>query len=142
MKPSEAPIKQPFVKRDFSPKKVLPILCPTCKKSVAACYDTIKNEVPKMQIKMNNTKTAYKKIRAIARSPRKVELINLIINLKSNYAGSIYSNIFIREQLRYLLKGTKSWSGDVLYYFLQRFDAMVKQPRDIRGYYSVSKSEY
>lgn len=142
MKPSEAPIKQPFVKRDFSPKKVLPILCPTCKKSVAACYDTIKNEVPKMQIKMNNMKIAYKKIRSIERSHRKVELINLIINLKSNYAGSIYSNIFIREQLRYLLKGTKSWSGDVLYYFLQRFDAMVKQPRDIRGYYSVSKSEY
>jgi hypothetical protein len=142
MKPSEAPIKQPFVKRDFSPKKVLPILCPTCKKSVAACYDTIKNEVPKMQIKMNNMKIAYKKIRAIARSPRKVELINLIINLKSNYAGSIYSNIFIREQMRHLLRGTKSWSGDVLYYFLQRFDAMVKQPRDIRGYYSVSKSEY
>jgi hypothetical protein len=142
MKPSEAPIKQPFVKRDFSPKKVLPILCPTCKKSVAACYDTIKNEVPKMQIKMNNMKIAYKKIRAIARSPRKVELINLIINLKSNYAGSIYSNIFIREQMRHLLRGTKSWSGDVLYYFLQRFDAMVKQPRDIRGYYSVSKSDY
>ena len=142
MKPSEAPIKQPFVKRDFSPKKVLLILCPTCKKSVAACYDTIKNEVPKMQIKMNNMKIAYKKIRSIERSLRKVELINLIINLKSNYAGSIYSNIFIREQLRYLLKGTKSWSGDVLYYFLQRFDAMVKQPRDIRGYYSVSKSEY
>ncbi len=141
MKQSEAPIKQPFVKRDFSPKKVLPILCPTCKKSVAACYDTIKNEVPKMQIKMNNMKIAYKKIRSIERSHRKVELINLIINLKSNYAGSIYSNIFIREQLRYLLKGTKSWSGDVLYYFLQRFDAMVKQPRDIRGYY-VSKSEY
>lgn len=140
MKQSEAPIKQPFVKRDFSPKKVLPILCPTCKKSVAACYDTIKNEVPKMQIKMNNMKIAYKKIRSIERSHRKVELINLIINLKSNYAGSIYSNIFIREQLRYLLKGTKSWSGDVLY-FLQRFDAMVKQPRDIRGYY-VSKSEY
>ena len=142
MKPSEAPIKQPFVKRDFSPKKVLLILCPTCKKSVAACYDTIKNEVPKMQIKMNNMKIAYKKIRSIERSLRKVELINIIINLKSNYAGSIYSNIFIREQLRYLLKGTKSWSGDVLYYFLQRFDAMVKQPRDIRGYYSVSKSEY
>ena len=142
MKPSEAPIKQPFVKRDFSPKKVLPILCPTCKKSVAACYDTIKNEVPKMQIKMNNMKIAYKKIRSIERSHRKVELINLIINLKSNYAGSIYSNKNIREQLRHLLKGTKSWSGDVLYYFLQRFDAMVKQPRDIRGYYSVSKSEY
>lgn len=142
MKPSEAPIKQPFVKRDFSPKKVLLILCPTCKKSVAACYDTIKNEVPKMQIKMNNMKIAYKKTRSIERSIRKVELINLIINLKSNYAGSIYSNIFIREQLRHLLKGTKSWSGDVLYYFLQRFDAMVKQPRDIRGYYSVSKSEY
>ena len=95
-----------------------------------------------MQIKMNNMKIAYKKIRSIERSIRKAELINLIINLKSNYAGSIYSNIFIREQLRYLLKGTKSWSGDVLYYFLQRFDAMVKQPRDIRGYYSVSKSEY
>ena len=128
MKPSEAPI--------------LLILCPTCKKSVAACYDTIKNEVPKMQIKMNNMKIAYKKIRSIERSLRKVDLINLIINLKSNYAGSIYSNIFIREQLRYLLKGTKSWSGDVLYYFSERFDAMVKQPRDIRGYYSVSKSEY
>ena len=141
MKPSEAPIKQPFVKRDFSPKKVLPILCPTCKKSVAACYDTIKNEVPKMQIKMNN----IKKIRSMQRqhkNRRKADLINLIINLKSNYAGSIYSNKNIREQLRHLLKGTKSWSGDVLYYFLQRFDAMVKQPRDIRGYYSVSKSEY
>ena len=141
MKPSEAPIKQPFVKRDFSPKKVLLILCPTCKKSVAACYDTIKNEVPKMQIKMNN----IKKIRSMQRqhkNRRKADLINLIINLKSNYAGSIYSNKNIREQLRHLLKGTKSWSGDVLYYFLQRFDAMVKQPRDIRGYYSVSKSEY
>lgn len=91
---------------------------------------------------MNNMKIAYKKIRSIERSPRKVELINLIINLKSNYAGSIYSNIFIRGQMRHLLRGTKSWSGDVLYYFLQRFDAMVKQPRDIRGYYSVSKSEY
>jgi len=46
MKPSEAPIKQPFVKRDFSPKKVLLILCPTCKKAVSACYDTAKNEIP------------------------------------------------------------------------------------------------
>ncbi len=46
MKPSDAPIKQPFVKRDFSPKKVLLILCPTCKKAVSACYDTAKNEVP------------------------------------------------------------------------------------------------
>lgn len=75
------------------------------------------------------TKTIYKKIRSIERKSRKVELINLIINLKSNYAGSIYSNIFIREQMRHLLRGTKSWSGDVLYYFLQRFDAMVKRPR-------------
>lgn len=100
MKPSEAPIKQPFVKRDFSPKKVLLILCPTCKKSVAACYDTIKNEVPKMQIKMNNMKIAYKKIRSIERSLRKVELINLIINLKSNYLGNAYHNVDFRTQLR------------------------------------------
>lgn len=66
------------------------------------------------------TKNNYKKIRSMQRqhkNRRKVDLINLIINLKSNYAGSIYSNIFIREQLRYLLKGTKSWSGDVLFFF-------------------------
>ena len=141
MKPSEAPIKQPFVKRDFSPKKVLLILCPTCKKSVAACYDTIKNEVPKMQIKMNNMKIAYKKTRAIARSPRKVELINLIINLKSNYAGSIYSNIFIREQLRYLLKGTKSWSGDVLFFFEKTCSLLTASPSHVRSYYGLSKNE-
>ena len=141
MKPSEAPIKQPFVKRDFSPKKVLLILCPTCKKSVAACYDTIKNEVPKMQIKMNNTKTAYKKIQAIARSPRKVELINLIINLKSRYLGSIYSNIFIREQLRYLLKGTKSWSGDVLFFFEKTCSPLTASPSHVRSYYGLSKNE-
>ena len=136
MKPSEAPIKQPFVKRDFSPKKVLLILCPTCKKSVAACYDTIKNEVPKMQIKMNNMK-----IRSIERSLRKVELINLIINLKSNYAGSIYSNIFIREQLRYLLKGTKSWSGDVLFFFEKTCSLLTASPSHVRSYYGLSKNE-
>ena len=141
MKPSEAPIKQPFVKRDFSPKKVLLILCPTCKKSVAACYDTIKNEVPKMQIKMNNMKIAYKKIRSIERSHRKVELINLIINLKSNYAGSIYSNIFIREQLRYLLKGTKSWSGDVLFFFEKTCSPLTASPSHVRSYYGLSKNE-
>ena len=141
MKPSEAPIKQPFVKRDFSPKKVLPILCPTCKKSVAACYDTIKNEVPKMQIKMNNMKIAYKKIRSIERKSRKVELINLIINLKSNYAGSIYSNIFIREQLRYLLKGTKSWSGDVLFFFEKTCSLLTASPSHVRSYYGLSKNE-
>ena len=140
MKPSEAPIKQPFVKRDFSPKKVLLILCPTCKKSVAACYDTIKNEVPKMQIKMNN----IKKIRSMQRqhkNRRKVELINLIINLKSNYAGSIYSNIFIREQLRYLLKGTKSWSGDVLFFFEKTCSLLTASPSHVRSYYGLSKNE-
>ena len=147
MKPSEAPIKQPFVKRDFSPKKVLLILCPTCKKSVAACYDTIKNEVPKMQIKMHNsmekqiTKTIYKKIRSIERKSRKVELINIIINLKSNYAGSIYSNIFIREQLRYLLKGTKSWSGDVLFFFEKTCSPLTASPSHVRSYYGLSKNE-
>ena len=139
MKPSEAPIKQPFVKRDFSPKKVLLILCPTCKKSVAACYDTIKNEVPKMQIKMNN-----KKIRSMQRqhkNRRKVELINLIINLKSRYLGSIYSNIFIREQLRYLLKGTKSWSGDVLFFFEKTCSLLTASPSHVRSYYGLSKNE-
>ena len=144
MKPSEAPIKQPFVKRDFSPKKVLLILCPTCKKSVAACYDTIKNEVPKMQIKMNNIKIAYKKIRSMQRqhkNRRKVDLINLIINLKSNYAGSIYSNIFIREQLRYLLKGTKSWSGDVLFFFEKTCSLLTASPSHVRSYYGLSKNE-
>ena len=140
MKPSEAPIKQPFVKRDFSPKKVLLILCPTCKKSVAACYDTIKNEVPKMQIKMNN----IKKIRSMQRqhkNRRKVELINLIINLKSRYLGSIYSNIFIREQLRHLLKGTKSWSGDVLFFFEKTCSLLTASPSHVRSYYGLSKNE-
>jgi hypothetical protein len=97
MKQSEAPIKQPFVKRDFSPKKVLPI--------------------------------------------RKAELINLIINLKSNYAGSIYSNIFIREQLRHLLKGTKSWSGDVLFFFEKTCSLLTASPSHVRSYYGLSKNE-
>ena len=46
MKPSEAPIKQPFVKRDFSPKKVLPILS---SKQAALVIDTPAKE------KLHNT---------------------------------------------------------------------------------------
>ena len=140
MKPSEAPIKQPFVKRDFSPKKVLLILCPTCKKSVAACYDTIKNEVPKMQIKMNN----IKKIRSMQRqhkNRRKAELINLIINLKSNYLGNVYHNVDFRTQLRHLLKGTKSWSGDVLFFFEKTCSLLTASPSHVRSYYGLSKNE-
>lgn len=91
---------------------------------------------------MENQKTIYKKIRSIQRQPRKVELINLIINLKSNYLGNAYHNADFRTQLRYLLMGSKSWSGDVLYYFLWRFDVMVAKPSHIRRYYGVSKSEY
>lgn len=88
------------------------------------------------------TKTIYKKIRSIERKSRKVELINLIINLKSRYLGSIYNNENIRQQLRYLLRGNKSWSGDVLYYFLWRFDVLVSSPSHVRSYYGISKSEY
>ena len=90
---------------------------------------------------MNNMKIAYKKTLAIARSPRKVELINLIINLKSRYLGSIYSNIFIREQLRYLLKGTKSWSGDVLFFFEKTCSPLTASPSHVRSYYGLSKNE-
>ena len=94
-----------------------------------------------MQIKMNNMKIAYKKIRSIERSIRKAELINLIINLKSRYLGSIYSNIFIREQLRYLLKGTKSWSGDVLFFFEKTCSLLTASPSHVRSYYGLSKNE-
>ena len=89
-----------------------------------------------------NMKIAYKKIRSIERKSRKVELINLIINLKSRYLGSIYNDENIRQQLRYLLRGNKSWSGDVLYYFLWRFDEFVSSPLHARSYYGSSKSEY
>jgi len=88
------------------------------------------------------TKTIYKKIRSIERKSRKVELINLIINLKSMYLGSIYNNENIRQQLRYLLRGNKSWSGDVLYYFLWRFDEFVSSPSHVRSYYGVKKYEH
>lgn len=92
---------------------------------------------------MNNMKIAYKKIRMQRqhKNRRKVDLINLIINLKSNYAGSIYSNIFIREQLRYLLKGTKSWSGDVLFFFEKTCSLLTASPSHVRSYYGVSKNE-
>ena len=93
---------------------------------------------------MNNIKIAYKKICSMQRqhkNRRKVELINLIINLKSNYAGSIYSNIFIREQLRHLLKGTKSWSGDVLFFFEKTCSLLTASPSHVRSYYGLSKNE-
>ena len=84
----------------------------------------------KVEEEMNNInmKIAYKKIRSLERRPKKVELINLIINLKSRYLGSIYNNENIRQQLRQLLRGNKSWSGDVLHYFLRRFDVLVSSP--------------
>ena len=88
------------------------------------------------------TKTIYKKIRSIERKSRKVELINLIINLKSRYLGSIYNNENIRQQLRCLLRGSKSWSGDVLHYFLWRFDELVSSPSHVRSYYGVKKYEH
>ena len=91
MKPSDAPIKQPFVKRDFSPKKV--------------------------------------------------ELINLIINLKSNYLGNAYHNVDFRTQLRHLLKGTKSWSGDVLFFFEKTCSLLTASPSHVRSYYGLSKNE-
>lgn len=87
-------------------------------------------------------KIAYKKIRLLERRPKKVELINLIINLKSNYLGNAYNNGDFRTQLRYLLTRNKSWSGDVLYYFLRRFDVLVSSPSHVRSYYGISKSEY
>jgi len=88
------------------------------------------------------TKTIYKKIRSIQRQPRKVELINLIINLKSRHIGGIYKNVNVRKQLRYLLMGSKSWSGDVKQYFLSEFSVMVSSPSHVRSYYGISKSEY
>ncbi len=78
------------------------------------------------------TKTIYKKIRSIERKPRNVELINLIINLKSRHIGGIYENVNIRKQLRYLLMGSKSWSGDVKQYFLSEFGVMVSSPLHVR----------
>ena len=95
---------------------------------------------------MNNIKIAYKKICSMQRqhkNRRKVELINLIINLKSRYLGSIYSNDDVRQQMRCLLRGEKSWSGDVLYYFLWRFgDYMLMQPLHAASYYGASRNEY
>lgn len=90
---------------------------------------------------MNNMKIAYKKIRSIERSTRKVELINLIINLKSNYLGNAYHNALIRTQLRHLLKYTKSWSGDVLFFFEKTCSPLTASPSHVRSYYGVSKNE-
>lgn len=85
-----------------------------------------------------SAKNLYKKIRSIERRPRKVVLIMLIINLKSNYLGSAYCNENFREQMRHLLRGTKSWSGDVPYYLLRRFGILTSQPSRSSSYYGVS----
>ena len=93
------------------------------------------------QQKTDSQKIAYKKIRSIERSLRKVELINLIINLKSNYLGNAYHNVDFRTQLRHLLKGTKSWSGDVLFFFEKTCSLLTASPSHVRSYYGLSKNE-
>lgn len=99
---------------------------------------TISDKQINNQIQM---KIAYKKIRSIERSLRKVELINLIINLKSNYLGNAYHNVDFRTQLRHLLKGTKSWSGDVLFFFEKTCSLLTASPSHVRSYYGLSKNE-
>lgn len=88
-----------------------------------------------------SAKNLYKKIRSIERRPRKVVLIMLIINLKSNYLGSAYCNENFREQMRHLLRGTKSWSGDVLFFFEKTCSPLTASPSHVRSYYGVSKNE-
>ncbi len=92
----------------------------------------------KQHVPSLSAKNLYKKIRSIERRPRKVVLIMLIINLKSNYLGSAYCNENFREQMRHLLRGTKSWSGDVPYYLLRRFGILTSQPSRSSSYYGVS----
>ena len=92
----------------------------------------------------NNMKIAYKKTRSMQsqhKNRRKVDLINLIINLKSNYAGNAYHNVIFRTQLRHLLRGTKSWSGDVLFFFERTCSLLTASPSHVRSYYGLSKNE-
>ncbi len=92
----------------------------------------------------NNMKIAYKKKRSMQRqhkNRRKVDLINLIINLKSNYAGNAYHNVIFRTQMRHLLRGTKSWSGDVLFFFEKTCSLLTASPSHVRSYYGLSKNE-
>ena len=89
----------------------------------------------------NRLKKAFARNKQCKQMQRKVELINLIINLKSNYLGNAYHNVDFRTQLRHLLKGTKSWSGDVLFFFEKTCSLLTASPSHVRSYYGLSKNE-
>lgn len=65
-------------------------------------------------------KAYYKKIIAAQRSAAptflKANLIHMLINLKS-WDGRIYRHKVVREQLRWVMKGQKTWDGDVKAWF-------------------------
>lgn len=71
---------------------------------------------------MEKLKEGYKAARRQMRLEKKArgKLINRLINLKTwmRY-DSLYS--IEREQYRHLLNKSKSWSGDVLSYFMQKY---------------------
>lgn len=94
-------------------------------------------------------KQAYKKIMSRLRRKRLQEqynghydLINILINLKS-YGVLIYSGEN-RRQLLWVLRGNKTWVGDVLSYFRKEYNYMPNMPYPFpkkTGTYHMSSEE-
>lgn len=84
-------------------------------------------------------KNYYKLIKSNERRTRtqfnKTDLITMLINLKSFRGGSIYKDKEIKRQLLYVLRGTKSWSGDVKKFFFEMYKKEISMPCHIRSYY-------
>lgn len=55
------------------------------------------------------------------------KLINLIINIKTHHINVYHSKEF-REQLLFILKGRKSWTGDVKHWFWSIYKGIARKP--------------
>lgn len=75
-------------------------------------------------------KNCYKKIKSLERksapSFHKIQLINMLINLKS-FDVRIYKDPEMVKQLKYVLRRQKSWNGDVKLWFWGKYFQFVTE---------------
>lgn len=88
------------------------------------------------------TRKQYKKIKEYEKRFNRrfddLRLINLLINLKSN-GYNIYNIDRIRLKLRYILKGEKTWEGDVKKWVLDKYFSISLSPIFDTRYYGECK---
>ena len=77
-------------------------------------------------------KQMYKQFRGKQRkeSNKRVKLIHALINIRSHGFISWYKNLTEndRQNLIWVLRGNKTWSGDVLSYFIRKYPLQSQRP--------------